>query len=181
MKKFTTRQYVFMALCSMLGLFSKRLISPVTNIVTDMLHIPGGVGTSFSIMFVIIAAVICDQFGCAMIMCIIQSMVALALGMVGSMGILSPIGYIVPGILIDFIFLFAKKLHLKRDISIVTANAFAAVSASLTANIIIFHLHGTPLILYMMVALTSGSVFGLIGCELTGRLRTAVNSTAFNY
>ena len=38
---------IFMALCCDFGLFTKRLIAPAANILTDALHIPGGIGTSF--------------------------------------------------------------------------------------------------------------------------------------
>ena len=175
MKRYTLRQCVFMAICCDLGLFSKRLIAPVTNILTDALHIPGGIATSFSLMFVILAALVCDTFGSAIIMCVIQSGIALALGMVGSMGILSPVGYIVPGILIDLIIVLCKKTHISRIIMLMTANAFAAVGTSLTANIIVFHLWGPPLWLYIMVAMTSGAICGILGNEIACRLLPAIN------
>jgi hypothetical protein len=47
---------IFMAICCDLGLVAKKVISPVADIVTDSLHIPGGIATSFSLMFLIIAA-----------------------------------------------------------------------------------------------------------------------------
>ena len=101
MKTFRLRTLIFLALCCDLGLFSKRLIAPAANLITDFLHIPGGIGTSFSLMFLVVAAVTVDRFGCAVIMSIVQSGLALAFGMVGSMGALSLVGYIVPGLVID--------------------------------------------------------------------------------
>ena len=95
MKRFSLRNLLFLTLCCDLGLFSKRLIAPAANILTDFLRIPGGIGTSFSLMFLVVAAELVPIFGCATLMSVIQSMIALSLGMVGSMGILSPIGYIV--------------------------------------------------------------------------------------
>ena len=65
MKRYSLRTVLFLALCCDLGLFSKRLISPAANLVTDSLHIPGGVGTSFSLMFLVIAAMLVSQPGCA--------------------------------------------------------------------------------------------------------------------
>lgn len=50
MKQIPLKKYIFMAICCDLGLFSKRLIAPVANIITDALHIPGGIGTSFSLI-----------------------------------------------------------------------------------------------------------------------------------
>ena len=100
MNRYSLRNLLFLTICCDLGLFSKRLIAPAANILTDFMRIPGGIGTSFSLMFIVVAAELVPIFGCATLMSIIQSMIALSLGMVGSMGILSPIGYIVPGIVV---------------------------------------------------------------------------------
>ena len=56
MKKFDLRTLIILALCCDLGLFAKRIIAPVANVITDSLHIPGGIGTSFSLMFLVVAA-----------------------------------------------------------------------------------------------------------------------------
>lgn len=42
-KHMDLRHLLFLVICCDLGLFSKRLISPLANIVTDFLHIPGGI------------------------------------------------------------------------------------------------------------------------------------------
>lgn len=175
MRKYTLRQYVFMALCCDLGLFSKRLLAPVTNLITDALHIPGGIGTSFSIMFVLIGAIVCGKVGCATMMCMIQSGLALCMGMVGSMGILSPIGYILPGIMMDIMLLICKKMGVPSDIKLMFTNALGAITASLTANLIVFHLWGPPLWLYLMVALSTGAVCGLLGNAVVKKLLPAIN------
>lgn len=170
MKPFRLRTLVFLALCCDLGLFSKRLIAPAANLITGFLHIPGGIGTSLSLMFLVIAAVMVERFGCAAIMGVVQSGLALAFGMVGSMGALSAIGYIVPGIVIDLLLAATRKGPLRRRDRIVLANAAAAPCAALTANMIVFHLQGLALLLYLCVAATSGAIFGLAGAELDRRL-----------
>ena len=170
MKSFRLRTLIFLALCCDLGLFSKRLIAPVANLITDFLHIPGGIGTSLSLMFLVIAAVMTERFGCATIMGVIQSVLALSLGMVGSMGALSAIGYIVPGFVIDLLLSLTRKSPLSRRDRIVLANAVAAPCAALTANFIVFHLQGVVLLLYLCVSATSGAIFGLVGAEIARRL-----------
>lgn len=175
MKRYTIKQYIFMALCCDLGLFCKRIISPFTNVITDALHIPGGIGTSFSIMFLIVAAMICNKFGSATLMSLIQSGIALSLGMVGSMGLLSPIGYVVPGVIIDLVLLIFTKINIPKIFMLLLANSLAAVSASLTANIIVFHLAGPPLYLYVMVAITSGTICGVLANDIVCRVLPAIN------
>ena len=68
MKRTRLRRMIFLALCCDLGLFSKRLIAPFANLLTDYLHIPGGIGTSFSLMFLVVAAELVPQPGCAALM-----------------------------------------------------------------------------------------------------------------
>lgn len=178
MNRYSLRNLLFLTICCDLGLFSKRLIAPAANILTDFMRIPGGIGTSFSLMFIIVAAELVPIFGCARLMSIIQSMIALSLGMVGSMGILSPIGYIVPGMVIDLIFLLSRKTDLGTDLTLTLANMFGAAAASLTANLIVFHLPGVPLALYVVVALASGAVCGCFAGVLAKRLRPVISASS---
>lgn len=170
MKHLNLRALIFLALCCDLGLFAKKLVNPLANIVTDSLHIPGGIGTSFSLMFLVVAAVLVSCFGSATIMAAVQSGLALGFGMVGSMGALSPIGYILPGLAIDLILLLTTRLPLRRTDRMVLCNATAAVCASLAANLIVFRLWGFPLLLYVCVSAASGSICGVLGSHLAQRL-----------
>lgn len=167
---------IFMALCCDLGLFTKRLIAPAANIITDSLHIPGGITTAFSLMFLVIAAALMPRFGIATLMGAVQSGIAFAMGMVGSMGALSPIGYILPGLAIDCVFLLGRRLRLEHQMLI--ANALAGMTASLTANLIVFRLRGAVLLLYLAVAATCGAICGLLGSWVTGKLITALGKGA---
>lgn len=176
MKHVKLRRMVFLALCCDLGLFTKRLIAPAANILTDSLHIPGGVSTSFSLMFLVIAAVLTPGFFCGTLMGVVQGALAFSLGMVGSMGALSPIGYIVPGIVIDCALFFAKRLRWSEPFTMMIANMLAAASAGLTANVLVFHLKGVPLLLYLSVAMSTGAVCGLLGAQLLQRLRPVIDA-----
>ena len=170
MKHTKLRRLIFLALCCDLGLFSKRLIAPAANILTESMHIPGGVTTSFSLMFLVLAAALTPGFGCAALMGAAQSAIALSMGMVGSMGALSPIGYIVPGFVIDCVVFFSRKTGLSNDSTVFAANILSAASSSLTANMIVFHLRGLVLLLYVAVSLTSGALCDMLGCSLLRRL-----------
>lgn len=171
MKSYPLRTIVFLALCCDLGLFSKRLISPAANLVTDFLHIPGGIGTSFSLMFLVIAAVLVPRPGCAAGMAAVQSALALGMGMVGSMGALSPVGYILPGLLIDLLAWAVRGAPLSLEGRMMLLNSAAGVCAALAANWIVFRLRGTALLLYACVAATSGALCGLLGAQAVRRLK----------
>lgn len=161
-----------MALCCILGLLTKKLINPFANVITESLHIPGGISTGFSIMFLIIAAELIQTPRCGVMMGTVQGLLALIMGRVGSMGLLSPIGYIVPGLAIDLVYYLCRSPFVSRTDRMVLANGLAAVMASVTANIIVFHLHGPVLWLYLCVSATCGSLYGILGSTIAARLVT---------
>ena len=173
MRHFRLRRLLFLALCCDFGLFAKQLVSPFANLVTDALHIPGGIGTSFSLMFLVVSAALVPHPGCATVMGTVQSMLALVMGRVGSMGVLSPIGYIVPGVVIDLVMRLTKPLPLTDRLAL--ANAAGAMSASLTANLIVFRLQGAPLALYVCVAASSGALCGLLGGRIVPLVTRAIS------
>ena len=112
-------------------------------------------GKLTALMFLVIAVELFPRRRCGMIMGLVQSVLAFALGQVGSMGLLAPIGYIVPGIVIDVLLGVLGRAGLDRRERMMLANAAGAVSACLTANLIVFHLSGLPLLLYGCVAATT--------------------------
>lgn len=176
MKSSKLRTLIFLALCCDLGLFAKRMVNPFANLITDTLHIPGGVGTSFSLMFLVVAAALTSCPFCGRVMGAVQSALTLGMGMVGSMGALSPIGYIVPGLVIDLVFAITKNTRMSRSERIVLANAAASPCAALAANLIVFHLSGIVLLLYLSVAATSGAFCGLLGAKLAARLAPVIGA-----
>lgn len=174
-KKPALSHLIFMALCCDMGIFLKKLIAPATNAITGALHIPGGIGTSFSIMFILIAAVVCNYKLGATLMGLVQGLIAIAVGTMGSMGILAPIGYVIPGIVIDLLLAILKKFRVGMLEKMIIANAAAGVSAALCANIITFRLKGPVLLLYLSVALTSGVVSGILGEQIVRRIYPVIN------
>lgn len=170
MKRDKLRRLIFMALCCDLGVFSKKLIVPAANFITDLLRIPGGIGAGFSLMFIVIAAAFVPRFGAAALMGAVQSVIALCMGTTGSMGALAPVGYILPGIAIDLVLLLARRADLGRDESLVLANAAASVAACLAANMIVFRLRGFALALYVCVAALSGAVCGILASMCVKKL-----------
>ena len=176
LKHLNLRAWLFIALCCDLGLFSKKLISPAAHLITGFLHIPGGVSTSFSLMFLVIAAALMPTFGCAALMGAVQSMLALFLGMTGRMGLLAPIGYILPGLAIDLILYASRKMTNSSSPGIMPAMIASSVTACLTATALVFRLRGIVLLLYVFVSAASGSLCGLLAVSMVSRLRPVIYS-----
>ena len=54
-QKIPLRHLTFLAICIALSLVSKRIVSPITNLLTDLIRIPGGgAATAFSLMFLLV-------------------------------------------------------------------------------------------------------------------------------
>lgn len=172
MKRYTLRHWIFMALCCALGLTAKKLISPAANLVTGFLHIPGGIGTSFSLLFLVIAAALVELPGCAALIGAVQSVLALGFGSVGSMGMLAPIGHIVPGLVIDAVLWLSRS---RAEAGVVTASILGSIAACLCANALVFHLWGVVLLLYAGVSATSGAICGFLASALVRRLRPVIH------
>ena len=175
MKKSKLKMMNFMALCCVLGMISKKLMNPFANIVTDLLHIPGGVSTAFSIMFLVIGREYVSLSHGGTLMATVQGLLALALGRVGSMGILMPFGFIVTGIGIDLVYALKKIFSLSMFERMVFSNALAAVAASVFANIIVFQLRGSVLYLYLCVSAISGTLFGILGYVIYQRIQGGIS------
>ena len=174
MKKSKLKTYIFMALCCTMGLFVKKLVNPFANIITESLHIPGGISTAFSTVFLVVAAELTEMKWCGSMMGLVQGFLALSMGRVGSMGALMPIGYFVPGLVTDISRIILNKISLADEERGALINIFASVSAAFTANVLVFHLWGVVLVLYLGVAAVSGLAFGLLGAQLIKRLRKVI-------
>ncbi len=180
MKKTKLMMLNFMALCIVLGIVSKKVMNPFANLITEALHIPGGISTGFSIMFLVIAAEIVkfscyDSYDgmaekCGLLMGTVQGLVTLAMGRVGSMGILMPIGFMATGAAIDFVYKLVRYTGCSRKERMVLANSFAALMASVTANIIVFRLWGPVLVLYLAVSALSGMIYGFLASAVSTRV-----------
>ena len=181
MKYSKTAMFNFMALCCVLGIFAKKLINPFANIITEILRIPGGISTSFSIMFLVIAAEVVkfsfsdlskkERSMCASLMALVQGLLALTLGRVGSMGIFMPLSFFSTGIAIDFVYKTGKLFKFSREERMIFSNAAAAVMASLTANVIVFRLPMVTFGFYLCVSAISGTIFGCLGKEIVKKLK----------
>ena len=104
-KRISARELAVMAICLTLGLLAKRIISPLTNTLTDFFRIPGGSATvGFSLAFLVVGKHMSHVPCAATMMGFVQSLLALALGMSGYPGMLAVFSYTFPGIVIDVIF-----------------------------------------------------------------------------
>ncbi len=113
---FTLQQLCMMSFMAVMGMFIKPLISPVANLLTDFIRIPGGsVTAGFSMIFLVFAAAVTGKYGTATLMGFVQAVISLNLGISSMAGMLVFITYTLPGMAIDAVLCtgILKKLPLK--------------------------------------------------------------------
>lgn len=179
MKDIKIRDLILLAFFADIGFVSKRLIAPFANVLTDFLRVPGGIGTAFSLMFVVIGAYLIQRKGAAAVMSLVQCILAMSLGMTGAMGTLSPLGYLLPGIVIDIVIALCQRYNASMPLSMTAANAAGSLTAALTANFIVFRLRGAVLALYLLIALISGGLCGLLSTVIYRRIRPLYRTESF--
>lgn len=156
-----------MALVLALGLFSKRIVSPVTNLLTDFFRIPGGsTAVGFSLAFLLIGRETISVPFAGTLMGLAQAGLALALGMSGYHGALALITYTLPGLVLDL----ASRLPLEGLAGRVLACALACLSSAALSNELVFHLRGLSLVLWLMLAVLSGVAGGWLAHLVLKRL-----------
>ena len=160
-QKIPLRHLTFLAICIALSLVTKRVISPVTNLLTDLIRIPGGgAATAFSLMFLLVGTSGLHWCWATTAAAFVQSLIALSMGMSSYQGLFAVLTYTLPGVVIDlFRILFPRRDKTYFSLACATANA----SGALLTNILVFHLEGVVFLLWILVAASMGLLGGLLG------------------
>lgn len=169
MKQLNTRQLAVMAFCVILGLIAKRVVSPFTNVFTDFFRIPGGsAAVGFSLAFLVIGREMAPGFRwSASLMGFLQGVIGLMLGFSGYQGVFAVLTYTLPGVVIDLTAMLMKN----RDLPyFLCASALACVCSSMLTNLLVFHLVGAALLLWLMLAACSGIIGGVCAQLLYARI-----------
>lgn len=158
----------FLAICVALSLVTKRLISPITNLLTDFIRIPGGgAATAFSLMFLAIGTGGLRWRWATTAAGFVQSLIALSLGMSAHQGAFAVVTYTLPGVVIDLL----RSVYPHRDIPYFSLSCGAANTAgALLTNLLVFHMEGIAFLLWMLIACVIGLFAGLLGGMLYHRI-----------
>lgn len=158
----------FLAICIALSLVTKRVISPITNILTDFIRIPGGgAAAAFSLMFLLVGTSGINWRWATTAAAFVQSLIALSLGMSSYQGLFAVLTYTLPGLVIDI----SRMIRPKRDKAFFTLTCAAANTAgALLTNILVFQLEGIAFLLWLLVACSVGLFGGLLGEMLFQRI-----------
>ena len=176
MKKIPVRELAFMAICVAISLVAKRIVSPVTNLLTDMINIPGGSATvGFTLAFLIIGKLMVAFPAAATAMAFVQALLAMAFGMAGNQGAFALVSYTLPGVVIDLVALVMKKRGLAYCI---VADVLASLASALLSALTVMQvkLTGVPMLLWLLMAALSGVAGGLIAHFVSSRVKRILHN-----
>lgn len=162
LNKFSVYNLIIIAVVSALGIATKPIVVPLVHVITGPLFIPGGaIAGGFYMFWIVLGAGIVKKTGTATLIGIVQGILVIATGTMGTHGIMSIVSYTLPGIVADIVFLFSKNR--KYNILHYVFGCLAAnVTGTLISNILFFRLPFVTVILILSAAALSGTIGGLI-------------------
>jgi hypothetical protein len=174
-KRFLTSYSVFdiiiIAMCAGLGIALKPILVPLSHIITGPLFIPGGAfAGGFYMLFIVVAAGLTEKKWAATLTCIVQALLVLITGVIGSHGILSLATYTLPGVMVDMLLLLIRHNGC-GPVCCLFSGITANLTGSFMSNVVFFRLPLVPLMLVLFSAAFSGGIGGLIAWGIVSRLR----------
>lgn len=170
LKNYSVFNLIIIAVVSALGIATKPIVVPLVHIITGPLFIPGGaVAGGFYMFWLVLGAGIVKKPGTGTLIGLVQGILVIATGTMGTHGIMSLISYTLPGIAVDIIFLFSKNKKY-NSLHYVFGCMVANVTGTLISNILFFRLPFATVILILSAAALSGTLGGLIAYSISKSL-----------
>lgn len=165
-QKYSLYELVIMAVIAALGIALKPIISPLAHIVCGPLMIPSGtLAGGLYMMWIVIGYGLVRKPGTALIICLIQALLVIFTGVIGSHGIVSLVTYLLPGVLVEIVMLVSR--HRGCCIGCCAAGGMAAnMAGTVATNVVFFQVPGIYLILILSLSAVSGLIGGIIAWEL---------------
>ncbi len=156
---------------SALGIATKPIIVPLAHIITGPLFIPSGaVAGGFYMMWLVLGFGITGKRGTMALIGIVQAILVMATGMVGSHGVMSLLTYAMPGILADLgLFLIGHWVCCLPCAFL--AGALCNITGTVLVNFIYFRLPVIPLVLSLSAAALSGGLGGLVAFTILQQIK----------
>lgn len=162
LENFSIFNLIIIAVVSALGIATKPIVVPLIHIITGPFFIPGGaIAGGFYMFWLVLGAGIVKKTGTGTLIGIVQGILVIATGTMGTHGMLSIISYTLPGMAVDIVFLFSKNKKY-NSLHYVFGCMAANVIGTLISNLLFFRLPFSTVILILTVAALSGTIGGLI-------------------
>lgn len=171
LRHFSVRDLTLIAILAALGIAVKTVLTPLIQIASAPLFIPGGslIGGIY-MMWLVIASDVTGKFGAATLMGLVQAMLVILSGIGGSHGPLSFVSYTLPGLAVDLLLLISRRRSYNLPGAFLSC-MLANICGTVSVNIMFFRLPTIPLLLSLAAAAFSGGLGGVLAWHLLKALR----------
>jgi energy-coupling factor transport system substrate-specific component len=165
LQRYSTRDLLYIAVMSSLGLAIKPVVTPIVHLVSAPLLIPGGslAGGLYMLWMVLLLAIV-RKPGAALLMGITQALVMVGLGYFGSHGAVSLISYTMPALVMELLWLLFHNPQ--QPTTHCLLNAGANITGALIVTSLVMRLPFLP----TMLSLTAAAISGIIGGILSWKI-----------
>ena len=174
---FTIREICIMSFMAVSGIFTKPLVSPVFNLMTDFVRIPGGsVSAGFSMLFLVFTAALIGKKGTATLMAFLQAVIAFTMGLSSAAGILVFITYTLPGVAVDCVMCcgLLSKTSLKNRMML--SGIAGVLTGAVMSNVMYFHLTFVAFMLFYSLGIISGGLGGYIAYIIMNKIPSGIRT-----
>jgi ABC-type thiamin/hydroxymethylpyrimidine transport system permease subunit len=169
-ERFSVFNLIMIAVVSALGIATKPIVVPLVHIVTGPLFIPGGaIAGGFYMFWLVLGTGLVRKSGTGTLIGLVQGILVIATGTMGTHGIMSIVSYTLPGIVTDIVFLFSKNKKY-NILHYVFGCMGANITGTLISNILFFRLPPVTVVLILSAAALSGITGGLIAYVINRNL-----------
>ena len=173
--RFTLKELIVMAMLAVMGMVLKPFLSPLFNVLTDFIRIPGGSAVAgISELFLVAAAALIGKKGTALLTGLLQGLISLTTGISAAAGILVLVTYSLPGLAVDLVMLWSVFDRIPKKSRMMLAGGAGVLTGAAATNILYFRLPVIPFILFYAVGILSGAAGGWLACMILQRLPASV-------
>ena len=171
LRRFSIKDLILIAAMAALGLAVKAVVTPLVQLVSVPLFIPGGaLGGGLYMMWLVMAAAVTGKRGAATLAGLVQAVLVILTGVGGSHGLLSLVSYTLPGLAIDAWLLLSRHRLCCLPCAFVSC-ILANLCGTIAVNLIFFRLPVIPLLLSLAASAFSGGLGGVLSWHLLRALR----------
>lgn len=170
-RTFSTRDLILIAIVAALGISIKPVVVPLAHLIAAPLFVPAGaLAGGLYMMWLVVGMGLVPRRGTATLIALVQALLVMFTGVVGSHGAMSLVSYTAPGIVMDLgLLLIRHRACCLRCCFL--AGVLANATGTLAVSFIFFRLPPIPLALALCTAALSGGVGGIIAWEVIKLLR----------
>lgn len=166
LRNFSILQLVTISIVAALGIATKPIIVPLVHIITGPLFIPGGaIAGGFYMFWVVLGIGIVKRKGTGTLIGLIQGLLVIVTGAMGTHGILSIVSYTLPGLAADLVFIWSRE-NKYSIIHFILGSLCANVVGTIISNAMFFRLPMETLLVLLTGAALSGAIGGVLAWNI---------------